>query len=272
MTPHDYDYLRGFLKERSGLDLAADKQYLVEGRLMPLARQAELAGIGELVEQIKARNDGLSVALVEAMTINETLFFRDKVPFDQLRAAIVPMLMKRRADRKVLRVWCAASSTGEEPYSVAICLKEMAALLTGWRIEILATDLSQRVLEKAEAGLYTQFEVQRGLPIQMLMKYFRQAGQLWQVNAEIRAMVQYRQLNLLKDFGQLGRFDIVLCRNVLIYFDGPTKRRVLGRLAEVMESDGVLVLGAAETVIGLGDAFGPWPGHQALYRPAAALM
>jgi len=266
MTPQDYDFLRRFLKERSGLDLAADKQYLVESRLAPLTRRAGLAGISELVERIKMRPDSLATDLVEAMTINETFFFRDKAPFDALCDTIVPMLTGPRAQRKMLRVWCAAGSTGQESYSIAMCFKEMATLLAGWRIEILATDLSQGVLEKAKAGIYTQFEVQRGLPIQMLMKYFKQIGELWQINPDIRAMVQHRQLNLLQGFAHLGTFDIIFCRNVLIYFDQPTKSRLFAGLAKAIEPDGVLVLGAAETVIGLSDAFRPWPEHRGLYR------
>jgi chemotaxis protein methyltransferase CheR len=268
VTPQDYDYLRHFLKERSGLDLAADKQYLVESRLAPVARRAGLAGISELVDHVKARSDSLAADLVEAMTINETFFFRDKVPFEALGSAILPTLMGARRQRKALRIWCAAGSTGQESYSIAMCLKEMAAQLAGWRIDILATDLSQSVLEKAKSGIYTQFEVQRGLPIQMLMKYFTQIGDLWQINPEMRAMVQHRQLNLLDGFTHLGTFDIIFCRNVLIYFDPPTKSRLLGALAQAIEPDGVLVLGAAETVIGLSDSFRLWPDHRGLYRPS----
>lgn len=270
MTPQDYDFLRRFLKERSGLDLAADKQYLVESRLAPLARRAGLAGIGALVERVRTHADSLATDLVEAMTINETFFFRDNVPFDGLPDVITPMLTGPHAQRKTLRIWCAAGSTGQEPYSIAMRLKEMAAQLAGWRTEILATDLSQGVLEKAKAGIYTQFEVQRGLPIQMLMKYFRQVGELWEISPEIRAMVQHRQLNLLHDFRHLGTFDIIFCRNVLIYFDQPTKSRLFAGLAKAIEPDGVLVLGAAETVIGLSNAFRPWPECRGFYRPVPA--
>ena len=148
-----------------------------------------------------------------------------------------------------------------------MCLKEMSAAIAGWRIEILATDLSQEVLEKSKAGIYSQFEVQRGLPIQMLVKYFKQTGELWQINADIRAMVQHRQLNLLHDFSQLGVFDVIFCRNVLIYFDQDTKINIFNRLAKATEPDGFLVLGAAETVVGLTDAFRPYPERRGLYRP-----
>jgi chemotaxis protein methyltransferase CheR len=181
--------------------------------------------------------------VVEAMTTNETFFFRDKVPFDHFRETIMPELLKARSVRKAIRIWCAAGSTGQEPYSLAMCLKEMAAALAGWRVEILATDLSQEVLEKSRSGIYSQFEVQRGLPIQLLVKYFKQSGELWQINADIRAMVQHRQLNLLHDFSQLGTFDVIFCRNVLIYFDQDTKINIFNRLAKAMEPDGFLCPG-----------------------------
>jgi chemotaxis protein methyltransferase CheR len=208
--------------------------------------------------------------VVEAMTTNETFFFRDKVPFDHFRDTIMPEVLKARAGRKSVRIWCAAGSTGQEPYSLAMCLKEMSAALSGWRVEIIATDLSQEVLEKSRAGVYSQFEVQRGLPIQLLVKYFKQIGELWQISADIRAMVQHRQLNLLHDFSQLGTFDVIFCRNVLIYFDQDTKVNVFGRLARSMEADGFLALGAAETVVGLTDVFKPFPDKRGLYRPSGA--
>jgi chemotaxis protein methyltransferase CheR len=204
------------------------------------------------------------------MTTNETFFFRDKVPFDHLKATIMPELLRARASRRSLRIWCAASSTGQEPYSIAMCLKELGAALTGWRVEIIATDLSQGVLEKSKAGLFSQFEVQRGLPIQLLVKHFVQTGELWQLNADIRAMVQFRQFNLLQDFAHLGAFDIIFCRNVLIYFDQDTKTNVFGRLAKVIEPDGFLMLGAAETVVGLTETFRPYPDRRGLYCPNVA--
>jgi len=269
MTPADYDFLRKFLKERSGLDLSVDKQYLVESRLMPLARKAGLAGLDELVAKIRMGATALGADVVEAMTTNETFFFRDKIPFDHLREAVIPELMQARAGRKSLRIWCAAASTGQEPYSIAMCLKEMGAQLAGWRIEIIGTDISPQVLEKSKAGLYTQFEVQRGLPIQLLVKYFKQTGELWQISPEIRAMIQFRPLNLLQDFSHMGKFDLIFCRNVLIYFDQDMKSQIFGRLAKTMEPDGFLALGAAETVVGLTEAFKPQADRRGLYRPSA---
>jgi chemotaxis protein methyltransferase CheR len=270
VTPLDYDFLRKLLKERSGLDLSADKQYLVESRLMPLARKAGLTGIPELVQKMKSGAEALTVEVVEAMTTNETFFFRDKIPFDHLRDTILPTLLQSRASRKTLRIWSAAGSTGQEPYSIAMVLKERAAALSGWRIEIVATDLSQEVLEKSRAGIYSQFEVQRGLPIQLLVKYFTQIGELWQINSELRGMVQHKQLNLLQDFSHLGRFDVIFCRNVLIYFDQETKIGIFERMAKVIEPDGMLMLGAAESVVGITDAFRPCPDKRGLYLPNLA--
>ena len=271
MTPFDYDFLRGLLKQRSGLDLSADKQYLVESRLLPLARKAGLPGIAELVQKMKGGGaEALTTEVVEAMTTNETFFFRDKIPFDHLRDTIVPAMLQSRANRKSLRIWSAACSTGQEPYSIAMCLKEKGAALSGWRIEIVATDLSQEVLEKSRAGIYSQFEVQRGLPIQLLVKYFAQTGELWQLNSEIRGMVQHRQLNLLHDLSHLGKFDVIFCRNVLIYFDQETKIGIFERMAKVIEPDGMLMLGAAESVVGITDAFRPCPDKRGLYLPNLA--
>jgi len=268
VNPQDYDFLRKLLKERSGLDLSADKQYLVESRLLPLARRLSLGGISDLVQKMKGMGaESLISDVVEAMTTNETFFFRDKVPFDHLREEMLPALLQARAARRSLRIWCAASSTGQEPYSIAMTLKELGPAVAGWRFEIIATDLSPQVLEKSKSGLFSQFEVQRGLPIQLLVKYFKQAGEVWELSPEIRAMVQHRQLNLLHDFSSLGTFDIVFCRNVLIYFDQTTKVAILERIAKRLEPDGYLTLGAAETVVGLTDAFKPHNSRRGVYLP-----
>jgi len=269
VTPHDYDYLRRLLRERSGLILSVDKQYLVESRLLPVARRAGLAGLTDLVLRLRGSNaEPLAVEVIEAMTTNESFFFRDKIPFQHFLETIVPALMAARSSQRRIRIWCAAASTGQEPYSLAMTLKEMGNGTAGWRIEIIATDLSYEVLEKAKAGIYSQFEVQRGLPIQLLVKYFTQIGDTWQIAPEIRAMVQYRPLNLLGDFTHLGMFDLVFCRNVLIYFDQETKAAVLERIARVTDRDGYLVLGAAETVVGLTESFKPVHDRRGLYAPS----
>jgi chemotaxis protein methyltransferase CheR len=268
VTPLDYDYLRKLVKERSGLVLTADKQYLVESRLLPVARKSALANLSELVQRLKGPNaQALAVEVVEAMMTNESFFFRDKLPFEHFRETIIPALLASRARQRRIRVWCAAASTGQEPYSLAMCLKEMAPQVAGWRIDVIATDLSSEVLEKAKAGIYSQFEVQRGLPIQMLIKYFTQIGETWQIAPELRAMVQFKSFNLLNEFVSLGMFDVVFCRNVLIYFDQTTKVGVLERIARTVEHDGYLILGAAETVVGLTDCFKPVPDRRGLYAP-----
>ena len=268
MTPHDYDFLRKCLKERSGLVLSADKQYLVESRLLPVARKTGLTTLGELVGMLRGAHDpALMTTVVEAMTTNESFFFRDKAPFEHFRTTIMPALIEARRATRSIRIWCAAASTGQEPYSLAMCLKEIEREILGWRIEILATDISGEVLEKARQGIYSQFEVQRGLPIQLLVKHFARSGEFWQIAPELRAMVRYRQLNLLADFSQLGMFDLVFCRNVLIYFDAETKTDVLNRMARATASDGYLVLGAAETVVGLTDRFKMLVDRRGLYAP-----
>ena len=271
MTPQDFDYLRQMLRERSGLMLSAEKQYLAESRLLPVARRHQLKTLGELIGAVRAQPAApLAAEVVEAMTTNETFFFRDKTPFEHFRQTIMPALLEKRARAKRIRIWCAAASTGQEPYSLAMALKEMAAAqpaLAQFRIDILATDLAGEVLERARAGIYSQFEVQRGLPIQLLLKYFKQTGDSWQIAADIRALVQFRTLNLLNDFSPLGSFDLVFCRNVLIYFDQPTKIGVFNRIFRQIPDDGFLVLGAAETVVGLTDAFKPVPDRRGLYAP-----
>ena len=268
MNPVDYEFLRKLLKERSGLVLGGDKQYLVESRLLPISRRLGVAGLTGLMQKLRQPDsEALAVEVVEAMATNESLFFRDKLPFEHFTDTVMPALLKSRAQQRRIRIWCAAASTGQEPYSLAMTLKDMGHRLAGWRTEILATDFSLEVLEKAKAGIYSQFEVQRGLPIQMLVKYFTQVGEMWQIAPEIRAMVQFRPFNLLHDCAQLGRFDVVFCRNVLIYFDQHTKIEVLDRLAQVIVPDGYLVLGAAETVVGLTGSFRPIPDKRALYGP-----
>jgi chemotaxis protein methyltransferase CheR len=271
MTDGEFDALRALLKSRSGLALSAEKRYLVESRLGPVCQRHGLASLSELAARLKGPpNAGLERDVVEAMTTNETFFFRDRTPFDLFRDVLLPRCLTTLASQRRIRIWCAAASTGQEPYSLAMLLQEAGAKLAGWQVEIVATDISTEVLEKAKAGLYTQFEVQRGLPIQLLMKYFTQAGERWQISAPIRAMVDFRALNLIQGFAQLGSFDVIYCRNVLIYFDAPTKGDVLRRLAQALNPGGVVLLGAAETVIGLSDALVPHPQHRGLYVPAAA--
>jgi chemotaxis protein methyltransferase CheR len=269
VTPFDYEYLRRLLKERSGLVLSDEKQYLVESRLLPVARKAGFDGLAALVQGLREPHaDDLIVEVVEAMMTHESFFFRDKIPFEHFHDTIMPALLKARAAQRRIRIWCAAASSGQEPYSLAMSLKELNLNMTGWRIEIIASDISREVLEKAKAGIYSQFEVQRGLPISLLIRYFSKAGDAWQIAPDVRAMVQFQPFNLLHDFGQFGTFDLVFCRNVLIYFDQQTKINVLERLASrVVAPDGYLVLGAAETVVGLTERFKPLADRRGLYVP-----
>ena len=271
MTESDFEFLRGFLKQRSGLAMTAEKRYLVESRLGPVCRRFNLGELRDLVAVLKLGRDGAAErAVVEAMTTNETFFFRDRTPFDLFRDVLLPQAIARNAARRRLRIWCAAASTGQEPYSLAMLLQEAAPRLAGWQVEIVATDLSTEVIERAKAGIYSHFEVQRGLPVQWLIKHFTQVGESWQISQSLRAMVDYRQLNLLNAFDGLGQFDVVYCRNVLIYFDAPTKADILNRIAACLAPEGALVLGAAETVIGLTDRLQPNPEHRGVYGHAAA--
>ena len=250
MTPHDYEFLCRLLKARSGLMLSAEKHYLVESRLLPVARKHGLFNITGLVSRLRAPDaETFAVEVVEAMTTNESFFFRDKVPFEHFRDSIVPALMSARASSRRIRIWCAAAASGQEPYSLAIALKEMGKDLRGWRVEIVATDLSTEVLEKAKSGIYSQFEVQRGLPALMLIKYFAQVGETWQIAPEIRGMVKFMPLNLLNDFSHLGRFDLVLCRNVLIYLTPAARTRSQSLCRQALRRGGHLLLGPTDVLV-----------------------
>ncbi len=263
----DYAFLQTMLKTRSGLVLAADKGYLIESRLMPIARQFGCASLSELVSRLRGPGAQAEVqAVVEAMTTNESFFFRDKLPFDGFQSAVLPALLRQTPPGQTIRIWCAAASSGQEPYSLAMLLSENAQTVMGRRIEIIATDISQPILERAREGIYTQFEVQRGLPVQYLAKYFTKIDDRWQISSQIRRMVTFKYTNLLDNFSQLGIFDVVFCRNVLIYFDVGTKRDVLERMAAIMRPQGVLVLGGAETVLGLTAAFQPMEQQRCLFR------
>ncbi len=270
MTPDQFNFLRAFLKEHSGLVLGEDKRYLLDSRLNPVAKEFGHATLSDMVNALKRPgSQKMSDAIIEAMTINESFFFRDMTPFDNFRNIMLPFMLKERATVRKLRIWSAAASTGQEGYSLAIELLEQKSKMTGWRTEILGTDLSKEALAKARSGAYSQFEVQRGMPSNLLMKYFKQQGAEWMVAPEVKSMVTYKPFNLLKDFRSLGQFDIVFCRNVLIYFDRETKADILQRMAKQMAPDAYLVLGAAETIIGLCDDYKMVPGVRGLYQRGA---
>ncbi len=268
MNIDDFNLVAKILKDRSGLVLGSDKAYLLESRLNPVARKYDLAGVDDLVAMIRAGgNEKLLVDITEAMTTNESFFFRDQKPFDQFRDLVLPYMLDHRSQAKTLRIWCAACSSGQEPYSLAMLLKEQAAGLAGWTIEILATDLSLEILSKAKEGIYSQFEVQRGLPVRLLVKYFKQDGERWQISDEIRSMVSFKPHNLLHQPQGLQQVDVVFCRNVLIYFDPETKTTILESISNVMAEDGFLFLGGAETVLGVSERFQLIPGQRGVYGP-----
>ncbi len=251
----DYEYLGRLLQEQSGLYLGPGKEYLVEARLGPVAACLGHPTLEGLVRSLRMAPQPLVVKQVcEAMTTNESLFFRDGTPFTLLRDHVLPGLIEARRASRRLRIWCAAASTGQEPYSVAMTLATLVPPLAGWNVEILATDYSRAAIARATAGVYNHFEVQRGLPVSMLLRFFKQRGNDWKISEEMRRAVTFREVNLLDSYAGLGTFDLVFCRNVLIYFDVQTKRDVLERLARVMAPDGYLFLGAAETAVGLTDA------------------
>jgi chemotaxis protein methyltransferase CheR len=269
MTSADFAFIAAFLKERSGLIITPDKMYLLETRLTSILRDNSLKDLAALVEMLRqpGRNT-MKDQVVDAMTTNETSFFRDNHPFDTLRKSILPGLIEKRASSRTLRIWSAACSTGQEPYSLAMILKDHFPILGGWKVEIVATDISPSVLERARNGLYSTFEVQRGMPIQMLIRHFDQVDQHWRVKPELRQNIAFRSANLLDDISILGTFDIVLCRNVLIYFDQPTKTRILHAIARRLAPDGALLLGGAESVFGLCDAFANTAGLKGVYGHA----
>lgn len=267
MNVKDFEYIAQLLYQRSGLVITQEKAYLLESRLNPVARKWDLDGFEALISAMRSKQDeGMIVDVTEAMTTNESFFFRDNRPFEQFKDIVLPYLLEARKTAKKLRIWSAASSSGQEPYTIAMILKEEAAKLAGWNVEILATDLSKEILSKAQEGLYSQFEVQRGLPITLLMKYFTQDGEKWRINDDIKRMVTYRPFNLLDSPSGLGTFDVIFCRNVLIYFDQETKGQVLDRMAKIMPGDGYLYLGGAETVLGISDSFEVIPGQRGVYR------
>lgn len=269
MNPADYEFCCRFLEERSGLSLGDNKGYLLEGRLVPVAKAHGLTELSELVTAVRRAPIGpLADAMIEAMTTNETLFFRDKTPFDELKATILPPMLEARANTRRLRIWSAAASTGQEAYSLAILLHDSFPQLADWRLEIVGTDLSQAALERARAGVYSQFEVQRGLPIQTLVKHFQQTPAGWRIQDHLRRGISFQLLNLMKPFQMLGAFDIIFCRNVLIYFESPLKREILERMERQLATDGCVILGAAETVLGVTDRFERFAGCRApIYVP-----
>ena len=270
LSPAAFAALADLLKTKSGLIVGPDKTYLLETRLGPILKRTGLHDLNALADRVKrAPLDPLARDVVEAMTTNESFFFRDDKPFQHFRTQALPRLLAAKPGNATLRIWSAASSSGQEAYSLAMILAECKASLGGRTVEIVGTDIARDQLNRAQQGLYTQFEVQRGLPVQALMRYFNKEDTNWRISEPIRSMVKFREWNLLGDLRGLGRFDIVFCRNVLIYFDQPTKVRVLEAIAGQMPADGALYLGGAETVLGITSRFAPMPGERGVYGVTA---
>jgi chemotaxis protein methyltransferase CheR len=271
MTPASFAFLTGIVRTRSGGVIGPDQGYMLETRLAPLLKREGLAGLDALATRLRAPGtEALAQEMTELLTTNESSFFRDGKPFEHLRT-LIPALHAARAPGQKLRIWSAACSTGQEAYSISILLAELMETDAGLRarpFEILGTDITAAVLERARAGVFTQFEVQRGLPIRTLMKRFTQEEGRWRVKPEIAAPCRFQSFNLMGEPRILGRFDVIFCRNVLIYFDVPTKARVLGGIAQQLAPDGALYLGAAETAIGVTRALAPLPGERSVYGPA----
>ncbi|HVS36712.1 MAG TPA: protein-glutamate O-methyltransferase CheR [Gemmataceae bacterium] len=265
----DLQYLCVLVRQRSAIVLDG-KAYLFEARLGSLARREGFSSLDALVTHLRAgAADGLHEKVVESMTINETSFFRDLHPFEHLRTEVLPELMRARAAERRLNIWCAACSTGQEPYSVAMLIREHFPALTGWAVRILAADLSPDSLERARQGRYSQMEINRGLPARLLVKYFQKHGAEWRIKDEVRRMVEFRRANLIDPWPALPPQDVILLRNVLIYFDEATKKAILGKVRRLLRPDGRLFLGAAETTFNLDDGFERvQAGRTACYRPA----
>jgi chemotaxis protein methyltransferase CheR len=265
MTPQGFETLAGILRAASGLAIGPDKQYLLETRLAPMLREHGLRDLDALAAKLRGGAPAMERVLVEAMTTNESSFFRDDKPFQHIRTQALPRLHAARPPSAKLRIWSAAASTGQEAYSLAMIVADMRTQLAGRDVEILGTDIAREPLARARDGAYTQFEVQRGLPMQMLVKYFSKEGNAWRIAQSIRDMASFREWNLLGDLRSLGQFDLVFCRNVLIYFDPPTKARALEAIARQMAPDGLLYLGGAETVLGVTERFVPVAGDRGVY-------
>jgi chemotaxis protein methyltransferase CheR len=256
LDPGDFAYISSFVRQSSAIVLEPGKEYLVDSRLAPVLREHGLPSISALVGELKRSSGGvLHTRVVEAMTTNETSFFRDVAPFDGMRTQILPDLIQSRSTERRLRIWCGAASSGQEPYSLAMLILEHFPQLAGWDVRIIATDLSREILDRARAGRYSQLEVNRGLPAPMLVKYFERSGTEWSVKAPVRKLVQFEEMNLVRPWKALPASDVVFMRNVLIYFDVPTKRDILARVRTVLRPDGYLFLGSAETTMNIDANF-----------------
>lgn len=271
LLPVNYQLLKTMLKQVSGLYLTDNKMYLVETRLQVVAKAYDYNSLNQLVDGLKGpQSQKLRIDIAEAMATPETFFFRDKKPFDQFKNFILPKMIEKHQATKHLSIWCSACSSGQEPYSLAMIVDELKhTTLKGWSVKILASDFSDKILRKAKGGVYSQFEVQRGLPIQYLMKHFKQESDGWHVKDGLKSMIEFRNFNLLQAPAHLGKFDVIFCRNVLFYFEPEDKTKILNNLGSVMSSGAMMFLGAAESTMGSCDQFVGLKNERGIYVKCA---
>ncbi len=252
LSDADFTLLTSYISEQSAIVITRDKEYLLESRLQPICRLHQLGSLSELARVVRSdRGRGLGRDVIEAMTTNETYFFRDVKPFEALRREVVPLLMQKNQASKSLRIWCGASSSGQEPYSIAMVLREYFPQLSSWHIQLLGTDISRAMVHRTKEGIYSQLEVNRGLPAPMLVKYFDKKGDQWHVKESLRRQIEVAEVNLAKPWPHLGPFDLIFLRNVLIYFDMSTKQKIFDALGRVLSPGGVLFLGGSESTLGI---------------------
>jgi len=257
MAPDDFSFLAQMVRRRAGLVLTAQKTGLIESRLSTVMRRFGFRSVDAMVKELRHGRETLARAVTETLTTNESSFFRDRPTFEAFRDQLLPRLIESRSESRRLRIWSAACAAGQEPYSIAMLLDDLKLQAQGWSIDLIATDLSAEMIARAEEGVYSHFEVQRGLAIRRLVAHFSQDGGSWRIHENLRRMVSFRQFNLLDSYGWLDDLDAVFCRNVLIYFDQKTKTSVLDKIAEMLMPDGALLLGNSEAMNGLSTAFVP---------------
>ena len=257
MTGDDLNFLAQIVRRRAGILLPPHKASFVEGQLAPVMRRYGFRTVDALLAELRHGRDTLARAVTEAMTTNESSFFRDRAAFEQFRDLVLPRLSEARAKTKRLRIWCAACAAGQEPYSIAMLLDDAKLAAQGWQIDLIATDLSAEMIARAQEGVYSHYEVQRGLAIRRLVAHFEEDSGNWRIREGLRRMVTFRQFNLLDSYGWLDDLDVVFCRNVLIYFGHQTKVDVIDKIAELLQPDGALMLGHAESLRGISDVFLP---------------
>jgi chemotaxis protein methyltransferase CheR len=268
MSIHAIQKTIEFIKQAAGIILTPEKAYFVEARLAPVLREENIANLDDLLRKAEGGDRRLQQRMIDALTTNETFFFRDRQPFDHFRDVIMPELHQRRAPERTIRIWCAACSSGQEPFSLVMLLDEMRAKIGNRQVEIVATDISEGILSKAKAGLFNQFEVQRGLPTKLLLQYFQKQGDNWKISDDVVRRVNFQKFNLMDDPRGLGTFDAIFCRNVLIYFDRPTRSKVFDKLASRLAPDGFLLLGGAESTFGVTERFVSHSKERMLLVPA----